>query len=245
MTKVSGFFSSWIVRLFVAVVNIFAMVLFLALWIASWFTTWDSAFFVRTYSVWTYAPMLMPQLIGTALGLMLSLYWGANRITAVAVIVFDALGLIGTFFAMILYWRIGWNCSVKSGTGNLKGVDLAMCVNEEGYLITLWVIVTALTFLALFQTIGHILFFVQTAKANKISFKNPSKKKEKYGDDESSFDVEASMDDSGSKYNNRPASMSGGAAVRRAINSGTSYIKSTTHNNYASSPRRSMVSTRS
>ena len=244
MTKVSGFFSSWIVRLFVAVVNIFAMILFLALWIASWFTTWDSAFFIRTYAVWTYIPMLMPQLIGTALGLMLSLYWGANRITAVAVIVFDALGLIGTFFAMILYWRIGWNCSVKSGNGNLKGVDLAMCVNEEGYLITLWVIVTALTFLALFQTIGHILFFVQTAKAGKISFKNPSKKKKQKYDDES-FDVEASMDDSASKFNNRPSSMTGVAAVRRAITSGTNYVKSNTHNNYASSPRRKMISTRS
>ncbi len=243
MTKVSGFFSSWIVRLFAAVVNIFAMVLFLALWIASWFTTWDSAFFVRTYAVWTYAPMLMPQLIGTSLGLMLSLYWGANRITAVAVIVFDALGLIGTFFAMILYWRIGWNCSVKSGTGNLKGVDLAMCVNEEGYLITLWVIVTALTFLALFQTIAHILFFVQTAKANKISFKNPSKKNKKYdefGDDSGdSFDVEASVDTADSKYNNRPSTLTGVAAVRRAGN----YVKSNT--NFSSSPPRRMISTRS
>jgi len=137
------------------------------MYFASWVSTVDSAFFVRTFAAWTYTGMLIPHVAATTLGLMLLFLWGANYVTAVLAILLYATAAVSDGFVFGLYWRLGWNCNVRSGNGSLKGTDLIICLNENSYLITLWVIVSFLTIMAMAGVVIHGLYFYQTVTAGK------------------------------------------------------------------------------
>ena len=77
---------------------------------------------------------------------------------------------------MGLYWRIGWNCEVRSGMGSLRGIDLTICTRENGYMIALWVIVSWLAIMAGLSVVGHALYFYQTAMAGRKSSKSRSRR---------------------------------------------------------------------
>ncbi len=176
MATTTGFFGSWIIRGFVGLLNVGSWAGLIALWIASWITTIESAAFTQTFCVWTYIGMLLPHAAAAQLGLMLVFQWGSNYFTAIMVVLLYASATVSDALAMGLYWRIGWNCEVRSGMGSLRGVDLTICRRENGYMIALWVIVSWLAIMAGLSVVGHTLYFYQTAMAGRKSSKSRSRR---------------------------------------------------------------------
>ena len=133
-------------------------VLFATLWVMNVVTTIDSIANIQTYGVWAHANLLSVQLASVVITIMMALRYGNNWITAAAAIILAVLAFFSTFYALLVYWQMGWFCFVSEASP-LLGIDLIVCNAEENWLITVWILVSLLWGFVIIIAIAHAVDF--------------------------------------------------------------------------------------
>lgn len=151
-------------RTAIAATSIISLLLFVAIWIATLITSGFSLAGTHTFAGWTYMPTFWFHLVAATLGFMMFLRYGANRVTALVVVVLWGAAAVSDFFGAILYWRLFWLCNI-SGKDTLTGVAVEICGSENALLISLMVFATVMLIISIAGFAGHLFDYGSAKRA--------------------------------------------------------------------------------